>query len=145
MARKLLWPSGVRPDRSGRSSRCSLLRHLTRNDRHEASGTNMRHPTSQALYAYWNEMRGERIAPQRLEIQPARIGAVLPDTFILERCDSRTFRYRLAGRFWTFLNRDQFTIFSAEIEAGNPALVKAFLNPSSEGKPSSGQISFTAS
>jgi hypothetical protein len=57
----------------------------------------MRHPTSQALYAYWNEMRGERIAPQRLEIQPARIGAVLPDTFILERCDSRTFRYRLAG------------------------------------------------
>jgi hypothetical protein len=57
----------------------------------------MRHPTSQALYAYWNEVRGERIAPQRLEIQPARIGSILPDTFILERCDSRTFRYRLAG------------------------------------------------
>ncbi len=57
----------------------------------------MRHPTSQALYAYWNEIRGERIAPQRLEIQPARIGAILPDTFILERSDSRTFRYRLAG------------------------------------------------
>jgi hypothetical protein len=57
----------------------------------------MRHPTTQALYAYWNEMRGDRVAPQRLEIQPARIGAILPDTFILERCDSRTFRYRLAG------------------------------------------------
>lgn len=57
----------------------------------------MRHTTTQALYAYWNEMRGDRIAPQRLEIQPARIGAILPDTFILERCDSRTFRYRLAG------------------------------------------------
>jgi hypothetical protein len=57
----------------------------------------MRHPTTQALYDYWNEMRGERIAPQRLEIQPARIGEILPDTFILERSDSRTFRYRLAG------------------------------------------------
>jgi hypothetical protein len=97
MARKLLWHSGIRPEWRGRSSRCFHLRHLTSIDRQEASGIDMRHKTTQALYAYWNEMRGERIAPQRLEIQPARIGAVLPDTFILERCDSRTYRYRLAG------------------------------------------------
>lgn len=57
----------------------------------------MRHQTTQALYAYWNETRGDRVAPQRLEIQPARIGTLLPDTFILERCDARTFRFRLAG------------------------------------------------
>ena len=57
----------------------------------------MRHATTQALFDYWNEMRGDRVAPQRLEIQPARIGAILPDTFILERCDSRNYRFRLAG------------------------------------------------
>jgi hypothetical protein len=57
----------------------------------------MRHATTQALFNYWNEMRGDRVAPQRLEIQPARIGAILPDTFILERCDSHSFRFRLAG------------------------------------------------
>lgn len=57
----------------------------------------MRHPATQALYAYWNEVRGERPAPRRLEIQPARIADVLLDTFILERADNGTFRFRLAG------------------------------------------------
>lgn len=42
-------------------------------------------------------MRGERIAPQRFEIDPSRISAILPYTFILERVDAETFRYRLAG------------------------------------------------
>lgn len=57
----------------------------------------MRHSATQALYAYWNEVRGERPAPRRLEIQPARIADVLLDTFILERADRGTFRFRLAG------------------------------------------------
>lgn len=57
----------------------------------------MRHPATQALYAYWNEVRGERPAPRRLEIQPARISELLLDTFILERADRGTFRFRLAG------------------------------------------------
>ncbi|MCC7253124.1 PAS domain-containing protein [Hyphomicrobium sp.] len=57
----------------------------------------MRHPATQALYAYWNEIRGERPAPRRLEIQPARIADLLLDTFILERADHSAFRFRLAG------------------------------------------------
>jgi hypothetical protein len=57
----------------------------------------MRHPATKALYAYWNEVRGERLAPRRLEIQPARIAELLLDTFILERADKGAFRFRLAG------------------------------------------------
>ncbi len=57
----------------------------------------MRHPATQALYAYWNELRGNRAAPRRLDIQPARIADLLLDTFILERTDGATFRFRLAG------------------------------------------------
>lgn len=57
----------------------------------------MRHPATQVLYTYWNELRGNRTAPRRLDIQPARIADLLLDTFILERTDGATFRSRLAG------------------------------------------------
>lgn len=57
----------------------------------------MRHQATQSLYAYWNEVRRGRLAPRRLEIQPARIGSFLIDTFILERSDRTSFRFRLAG------------------------------------------------
>jgi hypothetical protein len=57
----------------------------------------MRHPTSKALYTYWNGLRGSRLAPRRFEIEPASIGDALADTFMLERRDSGTFPYRLAG------------------------------------------------
>lgn len=57
----------------------------------------MRHEATQALYAYWNEIRGTRLAPQRLEIEPQRIGDLLLDSFILERVDGRTYSFRLTG------------------------------------------------
>ncbi len=57
----------------------------------------MRQEATRALYAYWNELRGNRIAPRRLEIQPHRISDILLDTFILERADRAGFRFRLAG------------------------------------------------
>ncbi len=57
----------------------------------------MRHKTSQALYSYWNGLRGTRLAPRRFEIEPGLLGDVLPDTFILERHDAGTFPFRLAG------------------------------------------------
>lgn len=71
------------------------------------TGPKMHHKTSQALYAYWNEIRGMRVAPRRFEIEPARIAAMLPDTFILE-CDTPgDFRFRLAGtRMAALLGRD---------------------------------------
>lgn len=57
----------------------------------------MKHAASQALYAYWNTVRGQRVAPRRLEIEPARIGDLLLDTFILERTGHAAFRFRLTG------------------------------------------------
>lgn len=42
-------------------------------------------------------MRGRRQAPRRFEIDPSKISAILPYTFILERHDAETFRFRLAG------------------------------------------------
>ncbi len=53
--------------------------------------------TSQIIYQYWNEVRGDRIAPARFEIQPGRISAILSETFILERTEGDEFNFRLAG------------------------------------------------
>lgn len=57
----------------------------------------MRHPVTQSIYSYWNELRRGRVAPQRLEIDPQRIGDALLDTFILELADDGQFHFRLAG------------------------------------------------
>jgi hypothetical protein len=69
----------------------------TRRCRLLGRGFTMKQRTSQILYAYWNEVRGERLAPHRFEIEPARIVSILPETFILERVDCTTYRFRLAG------------------------------------------------
>ncbi|NOT70525.1 MAG: PAS domain-containing protein [Hyphomicrobium sp.] len=57
----------------------------------------MREAITQKLYTYWNDIRAGRLAPKRFEIEPSQIASMLPDTFILERIDSATFRFRLAG------------------------------------------------
>jgi hypothetical protein len=57
----------------------------------------MRETVSQALFAYWNELRGNRLAPKRFEIEPSCISGYLPDTFILERIADEKVRFRLAG------------------------------------------------
>ena len=57
----------------------------------------MREPVTRMLYEYWNDVRGDRFAPQRFEIEPSCIASILPDTFILERFDGKTSRFRLAG------------------------------------------------
>lgn len=57
----------------------------------------IREAINQALYAYWNEIRAGRLAPKRFEVEPSQIASLLPDTFILERIDSETSRFRLAG------------------------------------------------
>lgn len=57
----------------------------------------MKNSTSKILFTYWNEVRGNRVAPRRFEIEPARLAPVLPDAFILERLGDLNIRYRLAG------------------------------------------------
>lgn len=55
------------------------------------------HTALQTLYNYWNQTRGARIAPRRLEIEPSALGPVLAHTFMLERGEFDLFQYRLAG------------------------------------------------
>lgn len=57
----------------------------------------MKHAASQFLYGYWNEIRAGRRAPKRFEIEPGRIGAILSETFILERSEKHGFVFRLTG------------------------------------------------
>lgn len=57
----------------------------------------MQHTTSKILHDYWNEVRADRPAPRRVEIEPSRIAAILPDTLIIERLAPRKLRFRLAG------------------------------------------------
>lgn len=57
----------------------------------------MQQPTSRQLYAYWDHIRNGRLAPRRFEIEPAKIAALLPETFIAEGAGLLGMRFRLAG------------------------------------------------
>jgi hypothetical protein len=56
----------------------------------------MKHPANRDLFAYWNERRGLRIAPERGDIEPNAIRHVLGDTFFLAT-DAANYPFRLAG------------------------------------------------
>ena len=49
------------------------------------------------LYAYWNQLRGGRSAPERNDVDPGAIRGVLADTFVLDFDDQRGFPFRIAG------------------------------------------------
>lgn len=57
----------------------------------------MRHPTSRALFAYWDQLRGTRASPERHDIDPTAIRHILPDTFILAAENTDDPVFRLAG------------------------------------------------
>jgi len=58
----------------------------------------MKHAASRELYAYWEERRGQRPAPERADIEPGAIRQALSDTFILELGEAaRGHIFRLAG------------------------------------------------
>jgi hypothetical protein len=58
----------------------------------------MRHEGSKILYSYWNSLRRGRPAPDRAEIEPVEIRAILGDSFILEVNEKmRAVSFRLAG------------------------------------------------
>ncbi|MDJ1159391.1 PAS domain-containing protein [Chelatococcus sp. SYSU_G07232] len=57
----------------------------------------MKHATTRILFSYWDKLRGERMAPERGEIEPGAIRHVLADTFILEVAAHGTVTFRLAG------------------------------------------------
>jgi len=58
----------------------------------------MKHAASRELYAYWEQQRGQRQAPERADIEPGAIRGALSDTFILELTDAGDSpSFRLAG------------------------------------------------
>lgn len=57
----------------------------------------MQHKSSNQLLEYWDTVRNGRFAPNRFEIEPAKISGILADVFILECADISTYRFRLAG------------------------------------------------
>ena len=57
----------------------------------------MRHKAVKELFLYWNDLRGERTAPERNEMDPNAIRHILADTFQLDIDTERKFPFRLAG------------------------------------------------
>jgi hypothetical protein len=58
----------------------------------------MKHAASQELFAYWENRRGGRRAPERADIEPGAIRQALSDTFFLEFSDAHgSYSFRLAG------------------------------------------------
>jgi len=57
----------------------------------------MKHAASRELYAYWEDKRGTRAAPERAEIEPGAIRGVLSDAFILALDRNAGHPVRLAG------------------------------------------------
>jgi hypothetical protein len=57
----------------------------------------MKHAVTRELYDYWNRLRGDRLSPERGEIDPTVIRGILADTFILEVDGERHFPFRLSG------------------------------------------------
>ncbi|HEY3719362.1 MAG TPA: PAS domain-containing protein [Roseiarcus sp.] len=57
----------------------------------------MKLAASEQLFSYWTRLRGARGAPERNDIDPAAIRAVLADTFILEFNPTAGFPLRISG------------------------------------------------
>ncbi len=57
----------------------------------------MRHPSTKAVFAYWNTQRGTRAAPERADIDPIAIRHALGDTIMLTADFVDQLRFRLAG------------------------------------------------
>jgi hypothetical protein len=65
--------------------------------RKNKTGAAMKHASTRRVYDYWNEQRGNRVAPERSEIDPGAIRHALGDTFILALDPVDGPRFRLAG------------------------------------------------
>jgi hypothetical protein len=57
----------------------------------------MKHPSTRALFKYWEKQRGPRPAPARADIDPVGLRRELGDVFMLAADFVDTLRFRLAG------------------------------------------------
>jgi len=90
----------------------------------------MKHSSSRELFAYWNERRGQRPAPERADVDPGAIRGALGDSFILALDDGEA-RFRLAGTrvcalFCRELKGASFlSLWSAQSRVAVDALIRA--------------------
>lgn len=67
----------------------------------------MKNPSTRLVFNYWDELRGERNAPERGEIEPGALRHALADTFVLENEPIGPV-FRLAGtRLCALFGREQ--------------------------------------
>ncbi len=67
----------------------------------------MKTAPTRKLFAYWNERRGSRLAPERGEIEPGAIREILGDSFIVTFDPAADHPFRLAGtRLCTLFGRE---------------------------------------
>jgi hypothetical protein len=67
----------------------------------------MKHPSSRAFFAYWDEKRGGARAPDRSEIEPDAVRELLGDIFVLSYDSAAGYPFRVAGtRVCALLGRD---------------------------------------
>jgi len=57
----------------------------------------MKHPSSRAFFAYWDNKRGAARAPDRADIDPAAVRGLLGDIFVLSCEPNLGFPFRVAG------------------------------------------------
>ena len=57
----------------------------------------MKHPSSRAFFAYWDEKRGDARAPDRSEIEPGAVRELLGDIFVLSYDTASGYPFRVAG------------------------------------------------
>ena len=68
----------------------------------------MKHPSSQAFFAYWDEKRGSARAPDRGDIEPGALRELLGDIFVLGYDPQAGYPFRVAGtRVCALLGCDQ--------------------------------------
>jgi hypothetical protein len=57
----------------------------------------MKHPSSREFYAYWDNARGDALAPDRSEIEPSAVRELLGDVFVLSYNAGAGYPFRVAG------------------------------------------------
>lgn len=90
----------------------------------------MRHPSTKAVFEYWNTQRGTRPAPGRADIDPIAIRHALGDTIMLAADFVDQLRFRLAGtRVCALFGREiKGEAFSALWSEGSSDLIQELLS-----------------
>jgi hypothetical protein len=79
----------------------------------------MRHSSTRIVFAYWDALRGDRMSPDRAEVEPSAIRHALADTLMLEIDEIAGHPFRLAGtRLCALFGRELKGIAFADLWTG---------------------------